>query len=99
MTPGSPEFAELQALLNAVCEEAATPEQMQRLEEVVLADPAAEAYYVQYMSFYADLIRGVAGPRGVYQRNHRAPRARWTLRRSRFALGAATAAAVPWPPG
>src|SRR5262249_53723822 len=39
-----------------LCEETITPEQTQRLEELVLSDPAAEAYYVQFMSFYADLV-------------------------------------------
>jgi ferric-dicitrate binding protein FerR (iron transport regulator) len=50
-------FAELRDLLDALCEEAITPEQVRRLEELVLAHPEAEAYYVQYMALYADLDR------------------------------------------
>jgi hypothetical protein len=62
----SPVIAELRELLDALCEETITPEQHRRLEELVLAHPEAEAYYVQFMSFYADLIRSVAGlPAGV----------------------------------
>ncbi|MCI0700830.1 MAG: FecR domain-containing protein, partial [Planctomycetia bacterium] len=61
MTPESSTIAELRVLLDALCEETITPEQLQRLEELVLTHPEAEAYYVQYMSFYADLVRNVAG--------------------------------------
>ena len=35
---------------------------MQRLEELLLAHPEAEAHYVQYMSLHADLVRHFAGP-------------------------------------
>jgi hypothetical protein len=56
MTPRFPEFAELQALLDALCEESITPEQVRRLEELVLTRPEAEAYYVQYLSLQADLV-------------------------------------------
>jgi hypothetical protein len=48
--------AELRSLLDALCEESITAEQSRRLEELVLAHPEAEAYYVQYLSLYADLI-------------------------------------------
>src|SRR5262249_53055431 len=47
---------ELRALLDALCEESINAEQVQRLEELVLARPEAEAYYVQYMSLHADLV-------------------------------------------
>jgi hypothetical protein len=53
----SPVIAELHQLLDALCEESITPEQQHRLEELVLNHPEAEAYYVRFMSFYADLIR------------------------------------------
>jgi hypothetical protein len=56
MNPPPPELAELQALLAALCEETITPEQVQRLEDLVLASPEAEAYYVQFMSLHADLV-------------------------------------------
>ncbi len=56
MIPPVPELAELQTLLDALCEESITPEQVRRLEELVRTHPAAEAYYVQYLSFYADLV-------------------------------------------
>jgi hypothetical protein len=60
MTGPSPELAELRGLLDALCEESITPEQVRRLEELVLAHPEAEALYVQYMSLYADLSRRFA---------------------------------------
>jgi hypothetical protein len=50
-----PEFDEFRALLDALCEESITPEQVRRLEELILTRPEAEAYYVQYMSLFADL--------------------------------------------
>jgi hypothetical protein len=50
------DLSELRTLLNALCEETATEEQVRRLEELVLAHPEAEAYYVQYMSQHADLV-------------------------------------------
>jgi hypothetical protein len=61
----SPEFAELRGLLDALCEETITAEQMQRLETLLRTHPAAEAYYVQYMSLYAGLARHFAGPEGA----------------------------------
>jgi hypothetical protein len=51
------EFAELRSLLDALCEESISAEQVRRLEELVLSHPDAEAYYVQYMNLYADLSR------------------------------------------
>lgn len=56
MTDRFDDLDELRALLDAVCEESATAEQMKRLEELVLAHPEAEAYYVQYMSLHADVV-------------------------------------------
>ena len=49
------DLAELEVLLNALCEESIAPEQVRRLEELVLTRPEAQAYYLQYMRFYADL--------------------------------------------
>src|SRR5262249_25220536 len=57
--PESPILAELRTLLDALCEESITPEQLARLEELVLAHPEAEAFYVQFMSFHADLVRAI----------------------------------------
>src|SRR6516225_3328148 len=51
------ELAELRSLLDALCEESISAEQLRRLEELVLSHPDAEAYYVQYMYLYADLSR------------------------------------------
>jgi hypothetical protein len=51
------EMSELRSLLDALCEETITPDQMRRLEEILLQHPEAEAYYVQYLSQYADLAR------------------------------------------
>lgn len=58
-------FAELRALIDAICEGSASPEQVARLEELVLADPRAEELYITYMHMHADLLRefGVAAPR------------------------------------
>jgi hypothetical protein len=56
----SEDFAELHGLLDALCEETITADQMRRLEEILLRRPEAEAYYVQYMSLYADLARQFA---------------------------------------
>jgi hypothetical protein len=62
MTPPPREFAELRELLHALCEESITAEQVRRLEELVLAHPEAEAYYVQYMSLHADLVGRYSAP-------------------------------------
>jgi hypothetical protein len=56
-----PESNELRGLLDALCEESITSEQMARLEELVQTYPDAEAYYVQYMNLFADLRRRFAG--------------------------------------
>jgi hypothetical protein len=61
VTPAFPHLDELRALTDALCEEAITPEQLRRLEELVLAHPEAEAFYVQRMSLHADLIRHFRG--------------------------------------
>src|SRR5262249_55174438 len=54
------ESDELRGLIDALCEESITPDQLHRLEELVLADPRAEAFYVQCMSLHADLSRHFA---------------------------------------
>jgi hypothetical protein len=57
------DLSELRGLLDALCEETITPDQVARLEELVLRHPEAEAFYVQYMGLYADLARHfVAAP-------------------------------------
>lgn len=56
----SKDFTELRGLLDAVCEESIAPEQMARLEEIVLADPEAESFYVQYMGMWAEMHRHFA---------------------------------------
>jgi Concanavalin A-like lectin/glucanases superfamily/FecR protein len=58
---------ELKALLDALAEETITPEQVGRLEALVLAHPEAEAHYVQYMSMVADLNWHFAAPAGAEQ--------------------------------
>jgi hypothetical protein len=90
MQPPENYFAEFRDLLDALCEGIITPAQMQRLEELVLAHPEAEAYYVQYMNLDADLAchfaarsdRPVPWQRsGQDQPRHRArpARLRWLL--------------------
>ncbi|MCI0464060.1 MAG: hypothetical protein L0Z62_44565 [Gemmataceae bacterium] len=64
MTRPFRELDELLGLLDALCEESITPQQVRRLEELVLTHPEAEAYYVQYMSLTADLVGHFAAPVG-----------------------------------
>ena len=46
---GEPDpLAELRTLLEALCEERITPEQMARLEHLVLTDPENEAFYIKF---------------------------------------------------
>jgi ferric-dicitrate binding protein FerR (iron transport regulator) len=61
MTRPFEHLAELKGLLDALCEESITAEQVRRLEQLVLSYPEAEAYYVQYMSLHADLSRAFSG--------------------------------------
>lgn len=65
MTGGPGRFDELRGLLEALCEETITPDQVARLETLVLADPEAEIYYLQYMQLQVDLLRefGTIAPR------------------------------------
>ncbi|MBY0523023.1 MAG: DNRLRE domain-containing protein [Gemmataceae bacterium] len=49
MNEPTPFQAELQQLCDAAVEETLTPEQMRRLEELVLSDPTARRYYVEYL--------------------------------------------------
>jgi hypothetical protein len=71
MTLQFQDFAEFQGLLDALCEETITAEQMHRLEELVLAHPEAEAYYVQYMSLFADLSRHFVASAGATEQSLR----------------------------
>jgi hypothetical protein len=59
--PG-PEFpdGELLTLLDAVCDETATAEQVRRLEDRIRADPAVEALFVQYLGQWANVRRHFA---------------------------------------
>ena len=61
MTPEPECSDELRRLLEAVCEERITPEEAARLEELVLADPRAEALYITYLTMQADLVREIGG--------------------------------------
>jgi len=73
---------ELRGLLDALVEESITPEQIRRLEALVLKQPEAEAFYVQYLSMVADLGRqfgraeGRKAPVGVAQTGGLRPSAR-----------------------
>jgi hypothetical protein len=62
MNRSFPEYDELRGLLDALCEETITPEQVRRLEGLLLTNAAAEAYYVQFMRLYADLAGHFAAP-------------------------------------
>ena len=96
---------ELRGLLDALCEQTITPEQAERLEELVMSHPEAEALYVQYLSLHADLATHLAAlpcptEQALHQRAaDKAPaRAKaWRPRRYVVAaslLGLAAAAAV-----
>src|SRR4051794_22024085 len=61
MTGEPDRWAELRTLLEALCEERITPEQMARLEHLVLTDPENEAFYIRFMHLHAGLIREFAG--------------------------------------
>jgi hypothetical protein len=57
MTREPDRFDELRGLLEALCEETITPEQLARLEALILPDPEAEIYYIHYMQMQVDLLR------------------------------------------
>ncbi len=61
MTTESPSSRNFSALLDALCEETITPEQLQRLETLVLSHPEAERHYIQCMSLHANIIGHVVG--------------------------------------
>ena len=61
MTGEPDRWAELRTLLEALCEDRITPEQMARLEHLVLTDPENEAFYIKFMHLHTDLIREFAG--------------------------------------
>jgi Concanavalin A-like lectin/glucanases superfamily len=68
MSLTSMQEAELRELLEAMCEERATPDQLRRLETMVLADPQAEELYITFMTLQATLrckFRGVPLARPV----------------------------------
>lgn len=82
MTHPFEHFEELHALLNALCEETITPEQLRRLEELVLSHPEAETCYVQVMFQHADLIghfRSLPSPVQDLLREHSGAEAAETL--------------------
>ena len=53
---------ELQVLCEAVIEGSATPEQLRRLEELVLADAEARRFYVEYLHQHGSLQWSAAEP-------------------------------------
>jgi hypothetical protein len=61
MTLSTEQWDELRLLMDALCEECITAEQMTRLEQMVLSSPEAEAFYVQFMSMHAGLRRHFRG--------------------------------------
>ena len=60
MTEPFRDLDELRGLLDLLCEEKLPADQMSRLEELVLAHPEAEGFYVQYMSLHANLSQHFA---------------------------------------
>jgi hypothetical protein len=73
MTEPFRDHAELAEILDALCEETISPEQMRRLEELVLSHPEAEAFYVQYMALHADLVSSVGAPPRTVEKPTPAP--------------------------
>ena len=57
-------FQELSELMEGLCEERLSPDQLMRLEQIVLADPAAARYYVEYMHLHGTLIWDTAKSAG-----------------------------------
>ena len=49
------QHSELFELLEALCEATITSEQFVRLQTLIRSDPRAQALYVEYMTFSADL--------------------------------------------
>jgi hypothetical protein len=85
---------ELRALVDALCDETITPEQMQRLEGLLHGDVEAQAFYVQYMNQHAGLVRHLETRRSVPAPAAPAPRLRLFSRRTRVAVAALTAVAA-----
>lgn len=50
------QFPELSLLLEALCEERISPEELARLETLVLADPAATRFYLEYVQLHGTLL-------------------------------------------
>src|SRR3954447_26795123 len=61
MTGEPDRWAEMRTLVEALCEDRITPEQMARLEHLVLTDPENEAFYLRIMHLHADLVHEFAG--------------------------------------
>lgn len=57
MRTGPERLAELRSLLDALCEGSSTPDQVARIESLVLHDPEAEAFYIHYMQVHGALVR------------------------------------------
>ncbi|WP_437201124.1 LamG-like jellyroll fold domain-containing protein [Planctomicrobium sp. SH664] len=57
-----PEYDEVRLLLEAVCEQTILPGEMQRLEQILMLRPEAEAFYIQYMNLNAELIQSLSSP-------------------------------------
>ena len=80
-------LAELRALIEALCEETISAEQMTHLEEMVLADPAAEEFYITYLHMQGRTTTRVLGRHAAIRgwrpgpalgsRGGRPRRARW----------------------
>ncbi len=104
MKRGPDRLDEVRTLLDALCEETITPEQMARLEALILADPAAEAFYIEFMHMQAGFLRefggaspglGAGGPGSRPRPIPPAPR-RPPVRRPRPGAGASSRR--PWLP-
>ena len=96
MTLTPDEFADLRGLIDRVCEELVTADEMRQLENYLRADPAAEAFYVQVMAEHADLRRRL-GRRPVPNLPLPAPRGwRWAAG-GLAALAASVLAVLAWP--
>jgi len=61
VTPDESLFAELNPLLEALCEERLEPADATRLEQLVLASPEARWYYITYLDLHGSLYWNAAG--------------------------------------
>jgi hypothetical protein len=61
MTSRPDRLAELRTLIEALCEESTSPEQVARLEEILRSDPEAGEFYINYILIQSKLLQEFGG--------------------------------------